>query len=338
MRGNYMGNPQKQLSFQITNVIICGKQAISAEAKERVFAMAVDLKKLDTEKRNPATANIDTLSTLDMVKLINVEDHKCAEAVKAVLPQVARSIDMIYERIRAGGRLFYVGAGTSGRLGVLDAAECPPTYGVDPGLVVGLIAGGPPAFLKAVEGAEDSGELGKNDLIANRFSKNDALVGIAASGRTPYVIGAMDYARSLGAPVIALTCCHDSEMSRHADVTIDPVPGPEVVTGSSRMKSGTCQKLVLNMLSTCVMIKSGKVYGNLMVDVQATNEKLVRRAISIVCAATGENEETAKAALDNCGFSCKTAIVMLLLGLDAKAARAALDKADGRIAVAVNRD
>ena len=297
--------------------------------------MAVDLKKLDTERRNPRTANIDTLSSLEMAKLINAEDHHCAEAVEAVLPQIAQSIDIIYEKIRSGGRLFYAGAGTSGRLGVLDAAECPPTYGVDPGLVVGLIAGGPPAFLKAVEGAEDSAELGKQDLIDRQFSDKDALVGIAASGRTPYVIGAMDYARSVGAPVIALVCTHNSEMSRHADVTIDPVPGPEVVTGSSRMKSGTCQKLVLNMLSTCVMIKSGKVYGNLMVDVQATNQKLVRRAISIVCEATGETEEKAKAALDQCGFSCKTAIVMLLLGLDASAAKAALDKADGRIAQAV---
>ena len=297
--------------------------------------MAVDLKKLDTERRNPRTANIDTLSSLEMAKLINAEDHHCAEAVETVLPQIAQSIDIIYEKIRSGGRLFYVGAGTSGRLGVLDAAECPPTYGVDPGLVVGLIAGGPPAFLKAVEGAEDSAELGKQDLIDRQFSDKDALVGIAASGRTPYVIGAMDYARSVGAPVIALVCTHNSEMSRHADVTIDPVPGPEVVTGSSRMKSGTCQKLVLNMLSTCVMIKSGKVYGNLMVDVQATNQKLVRRAISIVCEATGETEEKAKAALDQCGFSCKTAIVMLLLGLDASAAKTALDKADGRIAQAV---
>ena len=300
--------------------------------------MAVDLKKLDTERRNPLTANIDTLSTLEMAKLINSEDHHCAEAVEAVLPQIAQSIDIIYDKIRSDGRLFYAGAGTSGRLGVLDAAECPPTYGVDPGLVVGLIAGGPAAFLKAIEGAEDSAELGRQDLIDHQFTDRDALVGIAASGRTPYVIGAMDYARSVGAPVIALVCTHNSEMSRHADVTIEPVPGPEVVTGSSRMKSGTCQKLVLNMLSTCVMIKSGKVYGNLMVDVQATNQKLVRRAISIVCEATGETEEKAKAALDQCGFSCKTAIVMLLLNLDAPAAKAALDQADGRIAQAIRND
>ena len=297
--------------------------------------VAVNLKQLDTEKRNPRTAAIDTLSTQDMVALINSEDHLCAEAVREVLPAVAQSIDVIYEQMRKGGRLFYTGAGTSGRLGVLDAAECPPTYGVDPGLVVGLIAGGPTAFLKAVEGAEDSPDLGRQDLINHAFSAADVLVGIAASGRTPYVIGAMDYARSLGAPVIALVCTHNSAMAQHADITIDPVPGPEVVTGSSRMKSGTCQKLVLNMISTCVMIKSGKVYGNLMVDVQATNEKLVHRAVSIVCAATGEEEAAARAALEQCGFSCKTAIVMLLLGLEAPAASAALDAAGGRIALAL---
>ena len=299
--------------------------------------MGVELKKIDTEQRNPRTMQIDTLPTLEMITLINEEDHKCAEAVREVLPQIAQSIDTIYEKIRNGGRLFYCGAGTSGRLGVLDAAECPPTYGVDPGLVVGLIAGGAPAFLKAVEGAEDSRELGRKDLEDNQFSESDALVGIAASGRTPYVIGAMDYARSVGAPVMALVCCHNSEMSRHADITMAPVPGPEVVTGSSRMKSGTCQKLVLNLLSTCVMIKLGKVYGNLMVDVKASNEKLVHRAISIVCTVTGETEETARKALEKCGFSCKTAIVMLLLGLDAGQAQKALDAADGRIALAIQR-
>lgn len=299
--------------------------------------MAVELRKIDTEQRNPRTAQIDTLSTLDMVTLINEEDHRCAEAVRAVLPEIARSIDAIYEKVHAGGRLFYCGAGTSGRLGVLDAAECPPTYGVDPGLVVGLIAGGAPAFLKAVEGAEDSRELGEADLRAHDFSARDALVGIAASGRTPYVLGAMDYARSLGAPVMALTCCHDSEMSRHADITMAPVPGPEVITGSSRMKSGTCQKLVLNLLSTCVMIKMGKVYGNLMVDVKASNEKLYHRAVSIVCAATGTDEQTAQATLEKCDFHCKTAIVMLLLGMDAAEARAALDAADGRIAQALRQ-
>ena len=294
-----------------------------------------EFRKLDTEQRNPASMHIDTMTTEEMVRMINQEDHHCAEAVEKVLPEIARSVDLIEAQLRKGGRLFYAGAGTSGRLGVLDAAECPPTYGVSPELVVGLIAGGPSAFLKAVEGAEDSRELGEKDLKEHGFNENDALVGIAASGRTPYVIGAMDYARKIGAPVMAIVCCRDSEMSRHADVTMAPIPGPEVVTGSSRMKSGTCQKLVLNMLSTCVMVKMGKVYGNLMVDVQATNEKLVNRAIRIVREATNAEEKTAKKALETCGFSCKTAIVMILLGVDAESARKALEKADGRIAKAI---
>ena len=295
----------------------------------------MELSKLDTEKRNDKTMHIDTLSTLDMVTVINEEDHRCAEAVKAVLPEVAQAIDVIYAQLRKGGRLFYCGAGTSGRLGVLDAAECPPTYGVDPGLVVALIAGGDSAFLRAIEGAEDSRELGAEDLRQRNFSANDALVGIAASGRTPYVIGAMDYARSVGAPVMALTCCTNSEISKHADITMAPIPGPEVVTGSSRMKSGTCQKLILNLLSTCVMIKMGKVYGNLMVDMKATNEKLIHRAISIVRSSTGVSEEEARQALDQCGWSSKTAIVMILLHVSADEAVAALEKADGRIAAAI---
>jgi len=299
--------------------------------------MKEQLNRLDTEQRNPASAHIDTMTTEEMVRLINTEDHRCAEAVEKVLPEIARSVDLIEGQLKKGGRLFYAGAGTSGRLGVLDAAECPPTYGVAPGLVVGLIAGGPSAFLKAVEGAEDSPELGRQDLMAHGFCGKDALVGIAASGRTPYVIGAMDYAREQGAPVMALTCCRDSAMSRHADVTMAPIPGPEVVTGSSRMKSGTCQKLVLNTLSTCVMVKMGKVYGNLMVDVQATNQKLVNRAIRIVCSATGAGEPEAEAALKQCGFACKTAIVMILLGVGREEAERLLTEADGRIAAAVEK-
>ena len=252
-----------------------------------------------------------------------------------LLPEIAAAVERIEAQLRKGGRLFYAGAGTSGRLGVLDAAECPPTYGVSPDLVVGLIAGGPSAFLKAVEGAEDSPALGRQDLIDHAFSDRDVLVGIAASGRTPYVIGAMDYARETGAPVIALVCCRNSLMSAHADITIAPVPGPEVITGSSRMKSGTCQKLVLNMLSTCVMVRLGKVYGNLMVDVMATNQKLVDRAVRIVCAAAETDAETARSALEKCGFSCKTAIVMLLLDLSPEEAEQALSAADGRIAGAL---
>ena len=297
-----------------------------------------ELNKLDTEQRNSASAHIDLLTTEEMVRLINQEDHHCAEAVALVLPEIARSVDLIEGQLRRGGRLFYAGAGTSGRLGVLDAAECPPTYGVSPDLVVGLIAGGPSAFLKAVEGAEDNPDLGRQDLMDRGFSEKDALVGIAASGRTPYVLGAMDYARELGAPVMALTCCRNSEMSRHADVTMAPVPGPEVITGSSRMKSGTCQKLVLNMLSTCVMVKMGKVYGNLMVDVQATNHKLVNRAIRIVCSATGADEASAEKALQQCGFSCKTAIVMILLNTDAAKAEQLLAESDGRIAQTLQKN
>lgn len=295
----------------------------------------IELDRIDTELRNERTAHIDALSTLDMATLINAEDHLCAPAVKAILPEVAHAIDVIYAVMHTGGRLVYCGAGTSGRLGVLDAAECPPTFGVESGKVVALIAGGPAACVKAVEGAEDSRELGVKDLQDIDFSAHDALLGIAASGRTPYVLGAMDYAHSLGAPVMALTCCHDSELSRHADITMAPLPGPEVIAGSSRMKSGTCQKLVLNLISTGVMIKLGKVYGNLMVDVKASNEKLYRRAVSIVCAATGADAAAAHAALAQCGYSCKTAIIMLLLHVNAAEAGDALCKAEGRIAQAI---
>ena len=292
----------------------------------------MDLKKLDTEKRNEKTMGIDEMSTMDMVRVINDEDHRCAEAVKMVLPQIAQCVDVITDRLKRGGRLFYAGAGTSGRLGVLDAAECPPTYGVDPGLVVGLIAGGETALTRAMEGAEDDPGLGARDLEKHGFGPDDALVGIAASGRTPYVIGAMDYARQMGGAVMALVCVSDSELSRHADITMAPLPGPEVITGSSRMKAGTCQKLTLNLLSTCVMIRLGKVYGNLMVDVRATNEKLRRRAISIVCTSTGADEDRALAVLKEADWSCKTAIVMIQRALDAKQANEALARAEGRIA------
>lgn len=300
--------------------------------------MTVKLSALDTEKRNPQTMEIDTLSTFDMVSIINSEDHLCAQAVKEVLPHIAKAVDVIYEKLRLGGRLFYCGAGTSGRLGVLDASECPPTFGVSSNMVIGLIAGGKNALFEAVEGAEDNFPRGEEDLKAHTFSENDVLVGIAASGRTPYVIGAMEYAKKIGAPVIALVCCNNSEMSHHSDITIAPIPGPEVITGSSRMKSGTCQKMVLNMLSTGTMIKLGKVYGNLMVDVKASNEKLINRAISIVCSATNESEDVAKATLEKCGYHCKTAIVMILLGCDAQKARSLLNSANGRIADAVKEN
>ena len=297
----------------------------------------IELKNLDTEKRNARTMHIDEMSTLEMLSVINDEDHRVAEAVKEVLPEIARAVDVVYDRLRSGGRLIYCGAGTSGRLGVLDAVECPPTYGVDHGLVVGLIAGGEGAMFKAVEGAEDNRELGRQDLEKTGLSGRDVLVGIAASGRTPYVIGAMDYARSVGTPVICVVCSRNSEMSRHADICIAPIPGPEVITGSSRMKSGSAQKMVLNMISTGAMVKLGKVYGNLMVDVKCSNEKLQQRAVNIVCEATGADADTARNTLHASGFSCKTAIVMLLLGVDAETARASLARADGHISGAVSK-
>ena len=292
----------------------------------------VELKKIATEQRNPNTMNIDSLSTHEMIKLINREDHRVAEAVGLVTEEIARAVDVIADRLGKGGRLIYCGAGTSGRLGILDAVECPPTYSTEPEMVQGLIAGGYPAIFKAVEGAEDSKELGVEDMKGINFAAGDVLVGVAASGRTPYVQGCMEYAKALGAVTISVTCCPGSVLDTYADIGIAPAPGPEVVTGSTRMKSGTAQKMVLNMLSTGAMIKLGKVYGNLMVDVKPSNEKLVRRCVTIVCAATECDEATATAALEACEYRPKIAIVMVLMGVGAEEAKALLAKADGRIA------
>ena len=292
----------------------------------------VELKKIATEQRNPNTMNIDTLSTLEMVKLINEEDHKVAEAVSLVAGQIALAVDLIADRLSKGGRLIYCGAGTSGRLGILDAVECPPTYSTDPEMVQCLMAGGYGAIFKAVEGAEDSKELGVQDMKNISFTAGDVLVGIAASGRTPYVLGCMEYAKALGAATVSVTCCPGSVLDTFADIGIAPAPGPEVVTGSTRMKSGPAQKMVLNMLSTGAMIKLGKVYGNLMVDVKPSNEKLIRRCVTIVCAATECDEATAVAALEACEYRPKTAIVMVLMGVDAREAKALLHQADGRVA------
>ena len=292
----------------------------------------VELQKIATEQRNPNTVNIDTLSTLDMVKLINQEDHRVAEAVALVTDKIAEAVDVIAARLSTGGRLIYCGAGTSGRLGILDAVECPPTYSTDPETVQALMAGGYGAIFKAVEGAEDSKELGVTDMQSIGFSAKDVLVGIAASGRTPYVLGCMEYARELGAPTVAVTCCPGSTLDRFADIGIAPAPGPEVVTGSTRMKSGTAQKMVLNMLSTGAMIKLGKVYGNLMVDVKPSHEPLVRRCVTIVCSATDCAEAEAVEALEQCGYHPKTAIVMILRSVDAETADRLLEAAGGRIA------
>ncbi|MEM8074607.1 N-acetylmuramic acid 6-phosphate etherase [Morganella morganii subsp. sibonii] len=293
--------------------------------------MKIDLTSMITESRNPASADIDSLPTLDMLRVINREDQTVALAVEKTLPQVAQVVDAVAQAFRLGGRLIYMGAGTSGRLGILDASECPPTFGTPAEQVVGLIAGGHKAILKAVENAEDNRELAVNDLKALNFSEKDVLVGIAASGRTPYVLGGMEYALSLGATVAAVSCNPDSEMSRLAGIVITPVVGPEVITGSSRMKAGTAQKLILNMITTGAMIRSGKVYGNLMADVEATNAKLVERQKRIVMAATECDRVTAEQALTACDGHCKTAIVMILAQLSAGDAKALLAQHQGFI-------
>jgi len=293
--------------------------------------MKLDLSQMITEGRNPASQNIDELSTEAMLRVINDEDKKVALAVEAIVPQIADAVDAICAAFLAGGRLIYCGAGTSGRLGILDASECPPTFGTPREQVIGLIAGGHTAILQAVENAEDNREQGAQDLKDIHFSRHDVLVGIAASGRTPYVLGALAYANELGATTVSLTCNPGSAMSQVAAIALTPVVGPEVVTGSSRMKAGTAQKLVLNMLTTGSMIRSGKVYGNLMVDVEATNQKLVQRQVNIVMQATDCDDATASAALTACGGHCKTAILMVLADLAADEAKALLSQHQGFI-------
>ncbi len=293
--------------------------------------MSVNLSQLVTEQRNPHTLHIDEVPTLEMVRMINQEDQAVALAVEKELPKIAEAVDLITARMEQGGRLIYCGAGTSGRLGVLDASECPPTYGVDPGRVIALIAGGEEALLHAIEGAEDSETLCAQELEELGFCEKDILVGIAASGRTPYAIGGMRYARSKGGAVLALTCNPGSEMAALADLAISPVVGPEAVTGSTRMKAGTAQKLVLNLLSTGTMIRQGKVYQNLMVDVQPTNLKLVERAKRIVMEASGCTYEEAARSLEEAGQNPKAAILMQLAGLSAEEASSRLQRCGGHI-------
>ena len=298
--------------------------------------MTLDLNKMITEGRNPASETIDQLTTEQMLTVINQEDQKVALAVEAILPQITRAVDAITAAFTAGGRLIYCGAGTSGRLGIMDASECPPTFGSPPEQVQGLIAGGQRAILQAVENAEDNRQQGAIDLQKVDFSAGDILVGIAASGRTPYVLGAMEYAEQCGAVVIALSCNPQGEMAAKAAIALTPVVGPEVITGSSRLKAGTAQKMVLNMLTTGAMIRSGKVFGNLMVDVEATNHKLVKRQINIVMQATDCDAATAEQALNACHGHCKTAIVMLLADLDAIQATALLEQHRGFIRQALS--
>jgi N-acetylmuramic acid 6-phosphate etherase len=288
-----------------------------------------------TEQENPRTRDMSSRSTLEIVTLMNEEDARVAEAVQRVLPDVARAIDGIVPRLERGGRLIHVGTGTSGRLGVLDASECPPTFGVPPDLVQGLIAGGYEACHRAVEASEDDREAGARDLDARGVTGADAVVGIAASGRTPYTIGAVEHARTLGAFTVAVTCVPDSAITRAVDVAIVPVVGPEVLAGSTRLKAGSAQKMVLNMLSTVTMIRLGYVTGNRMTNMRARNSKLLARSIRIVSAETGVDEAAAEAALERAGGDLPCAIVMVKTGRSREEAKAALEASRHLIAEAV---
>lgn len=301
-------------------------------------ALISALSHLVSEGRNPETMDIDLLSSLEVVEKINQQDKQVPLAIESELPQIANAVDHIADAFRNGGRLIYMGAGTSGRLGVLDASECPPTFGVSDQLVIGLIAGGPEAILKAKEGAEDSLTLGVEDLKAIHFNAKDIVVGIAASGRTPYVIGALKYANEIGATTVSLSCNPDSPIAQLAKIPISPVVGPEALTGSTRLKSGTAQKLVLNMLTTASMIRIGKSYQNLMVDVKATNEKLVARAARIVMQATDCDKEVARETLEKTSYDVKLAILMILTGLELEVAKQQLKKQDGFLRKAVEHN
>ena len=294
------------------------------------------LEKLLTEQQNPASAAIDALSTEEMLRVINAEDRKVAEAVEREIPAIARAVDAIAAALQSGGRLFYIGAGTSGRLGVLDASECPPTFGAAPETVQGIIAGGEPALSRATETTEDDPAIGVRDLLARGFTAGDVLVGMAASGRTPYVLGAVAEGTRMGAVTVGISCTPDSELSRAAQIAITPLPGPEVVAGSTRMKAGTAQKLVLNMLSTGAFIRLGYVYGNLMVNVQPKNVKLADRARRIVAQAAGVGQERAGELLAEAGGSVRVAILMGKAGIGREEAERRLAEASGRISKALN--
>lgn len=294
-----------------------------------------DTSHLQTEQRNPRTLEMDTLPAAELAELLHAENFVPAEAVQRALPEIGRAIRAIAERLTVGGRLFYVGAGTSGRLGVLDASECPPTFGVDPSMVQGIIAGGDFALRNSIEGSEDDVSAGRRDLLERGPSRADVVVGIAASGRTPYVIGALDAAREMGVYAIAVVNVSSSAAADHADLTISAVTGPEPLTGSTRLKAGTAQKMVLNLLSTAAMIRLGKTYGNLMVDVRASNEKLRDRAIRIVMEAAGVDREIAANALLSAEWRPKIAIVMLITGTDAATAHDRLAVAGGYVRRAI---
>ena len=293
----------------------------------------IDLDTLATEQQNPQSRHIDTASTLDIIRVMNDQDKTVADAVGLIAQDIAKAVDVITHKLSHGGRLFYMGSGTSGRLGILDAVECPPTYNTDPALIQGLIAGGYEAIFQAKEGAEDSEDLGKQDLQDQAITASDVVVGLSASGRTPYVAGGLRYAASIGAATISIDCSPHAAISQYAQIDLCALVGPEVVTGSTRLKAGTAQKMILNMLSTASMIKLGKVYGNLMVDVKCSNHKLEERARRIVMTATGCRREDAVAALKAGNGRAKTAIVIILTGLTAEEAKKKLDAASGRISI-----
>ena len=297
--------------------------------------MSLNLKNMSTETRNQNTMNLDIMTPLEVVTVMNQEDAKVPAAITPALPNIAQCVTWAIESIEAGGRIVYMGAGTSGRLGVLDAVECPPTFGVAPEIVVGLIAGGEKAFVKAVEGAEDSRELGRQDLIDIKLEARDIVIGIAASGRTPYVLGGLAYAQEVGCHTVGISCNPGSAVGAAAELAIEVVPGPECLTGSTRLKSGTCQKLILNMISTATMVGCGKAYQNLMVDVMQTNEKLVVRAQNIVMEATGCDRETAAEKIAIAGGNAKTAITMILADCGLEEARERLAKAKGHVRGAI---
>ena len=297
--------------------------------------MSLNLKNMSTETRNQNTMNLDIMSPLEVVTVMNQEDAKVPAAITPALPNIAQCVTWAIASIEAGGRIIYMGAGTSGRLGVLDAVECPPTFGVAPEVVVGLIAGGEKAFVKAVEGAEDSRELGRQDLIDIDLQKKDIVIGIAASGRTPYVLGGLAYAQEMGCHTVGISCNPGSAVGAAAELAIEVVPGPECLTGSTRLKSGTCQKLILNMISTATMVGCGKAYQNLMVDVMQTNEKLVVRAQNIVMEATGCDRETAAEKIAIAGGNAKTAITMILADCGLEEAKERLARAKGHVREAI---
>ncbi|GAB6108438.1 N-acetylmuramic acid 6-phosphate etherase [Fusibacter bizertensis] len=291
----------------------------------------MNLKEMKTEQRNPLTENIDALDTLSILKLMNQEDYKILKAIESQLDQIAQAVDVIAPALKSGARLIYIGAGTSGRLGVLDASECPPTFGTDPSQIVGLIAGGDYALRNAVEDVEDNSLQGRADLVAVNLCKEDVVVGIAASGRTPYVLGAIQYAKETGCQTIGVMCNDIAPLKDAVHIPITVVVGPEVVTGSTRLKAGTAQKLVLNMLTTVSMIKNGKVFKNLMVDVQATNIKLIERKKMIVMDATGSDRDTAQKILEDTSGNVKLSIVILLSGASLADAQSALNASQGNV-------